>query len=302
MSTTATLHHASSVRDPRADRAIGLASTIILAFLIATVAPLFALARADGPVLPLAAHLFVLAIVSVARISRGQSVRVVRDWVAPLCGPFLYLEMRWVVAGTGRPHMDALVAVWEEQLFPSDPSRTLASRYPVPWLSELLHAGYLAYYALVALPPLLLYLRGRRSAYAETVLALTLTYVACFVAFALFPVDGPRFLHGPAAAPAGMARSLVLALLEHGSSRGTAFPSSHVAATVVATLLALRLQPCTGRVMVPLSAALILGTVYGGFHYGVDALAGLVLGALMTLASTMVWRSIPDGEHTATAA
>ena len=70
-------------------------------------------------------------------------------------------------------------------------------------------------------------------------------------------------------------------LLDHGDSWGAAFPSSHVAASVVATGMALRYWRPVGLVLLPFTAGLILAVVYGQFHYAADALAGLMVAALM---------------------
>ena len=70
-------------------------------------------------------------------------------------------------------------------------------------------------------------------------------------------------------------------LLDRGDSWGAAFPSSHVAASVVATGMALRFWRALGLVLLPFTAGLILAVVYGQFHYAVDALAGLMVAALM---------------------
>lgn len=225
-------------------------------------------------------HLALLALSLTAALPGGGPLRRLRPALPLLLVPLLYVELRWLVPGGGRLHRDALVLVWEARLFPSNPSRTLALALPGRGLSEALHLAYASYYLLVALPPLLLLALQRRAAFVRTVLALVMVYVLCFAAFALFPVDGPRFLAGPAAAPEGPIRSLVLALLAQGSSRGTAFPSSHVAAALVASACALRYLPRLGLLLAAATAALTVATVYGGFHYAVDALAGVVTGLI----------------------
>jgi membrane-associated phospholipid phosphatase len=72
-------------------------------------------------------------------------------------------------------------------------------------------------------------------------------------------------------------------LLNSASSRGTAFPSSHVAAALVAAFCAARAQRLLGLIFVPLAILMSLGTVYGQFHYALDALAGAAL-AIIVLA------------------
>jgi undecaprenyl-diphosphatase len=78
---------------------------------------------------------------------------------------------------------------------------------------------------------------------------------------------------------------LVLAVLVSGSSRGAAFPSSHAAVSVAASVAALRFQPKVGAVVAFVTALLLVGAVYGGFHYGVDMIAGAVVGLGVALAA-----------------
>jgi membrane-associated phospholipid phosphatase len=285
-----------------ADRAIRIANGVIAAYLAATTWPMLAWTRASGDGAPLAAHLVALAAALTVTATQRVQLRRLRDWLPLLLGPFLYVELRWLIPGVGRPHFDALALHWEHALFGGNPSAAWALAMPSVVLSELLHFAYASYYALVLVPPIVLYARGRRSAFAATLLALTIVYGACFSIYLFFPVDGPRYLVGPAHAPDGPVRAFVLHLLESGSSRGTAFPSSHIAASVVSALSALNFQRRLGIVVSVLTVGLALGTVYGGFHYGVDALAGAALGLLCWLAARAGWRALSLGAHSATAA
>jgi membrane-associated phospholipid phosphatase len=274
-----------------ADRAIRIAGGIVAAYLAATLWPMTLYARSSQHTAPLLAHAAALAVALALVLSTRPALRELRDLLPLAAGPFLYVDLRWLIAGAGRPHADAIVQRWERVLFPGNPAATWAPAMPSVALSEALHLAYASYYFLVLVPALLLYLRGRREAYARTLLALALVYAVCFATYVVFPVDGPRFLVGPAAAPDGPVRSFVLRLLDAGSSRGTAFPSSHVAAAVVASLCALRFQRRVGYAVAILTAALTLGTVYGGFHYAVDSLVGAIVGVASWLAATAVWRA-----------
>jgi membrane-associated phospholipid phosphatase len=288
--------------DTPADRAARLSNGVIAAYLAATIWPMAEYTRASGDVLPPLIHLIaLLAAVSVVAITH-PALRRLRDLLPLLLGPFLYVELRWLIPGMGRPHYDALVIAWERSMFGGMPSSTWAPAMPWLALSELLHAAYASYYAIVLVPPIVLYLRGKRPAFAATMLALTIVYGACFTTYLFFPVDGPRYLVGPADAPVGPVRAFVLHLLEAGSSRGTAFPSSHVAAAVVASLCAVAFQRRIGIVAALLTVGLALGTVYGGFHYAVDALVGAVLGVACWLVSRRTWRALSLTGQSATAA
>jgi membrane-associated phospholipid phosphatase len=113
-------------------------------------------------------------------------------------------------------------------------------------------------------------------------LGVTLAFAACFATFALFPVQGPWYEWPPPdAVPDGPVRDTVQRILRAGSSRGTAFPSSHVAVSTAQALLALRHQRAAGVVTALLAAGLAAGAVYGGFHYAIDVAAGALVGALV---------------------
>jgi membrane-associated phospholipid phosphatase len=286
-----------------ADRTIGASLSLIATYLVLSLWPAMRDARATHDARALLVHVALLAAAAALAATTRPALRTLRDLVPLSVGAFLYVELRWLIPALGRPHADATVIGWERALFPTNPSATWAPSLPSLPVSEALHLAYASYYLLVLVPPVLLYLRGRRTEYARTMLALVLVYAVCFLTYLVFPVDGPRYLVGAAAAPEGPVRSLVLHLLAAGSSRGTAFPSSHVAASVVASLCALRFQRPVGLVVAVSTLGLALGTVYGGFHYAVDALAGVITGLAAWGLATVLWRALSTpGAQSASAA
>jgi membrane-associated phospholipid phosphatase len=127
-------------------------------------------------------------------------------------------------------------------------------------------------------------LRGRWDRVEEFLTALLLVFVVCQLFFIGFPVAGP-FYHFPEPDPATMGRvfpQLVHAILHRGSSVGTAFPSSHCAVAAICWIVVLRGASRWAKwVLAAIVPALTVGTVYGGFHYGVDALAGWLLALIL---------------------
>jgi membrane-associated phospholipid phosphatase len=231
--------------------------------------------------------------------SEGSPVRVemrllgyLGDFLPLIAAPLLYGELPTLIAAAGTSYHDAMIQRWELALFGFQPSHTLAARLPNLALSELLHAGYLAYYAVIFLPPLLLLAKGRRRPFAETVLALTVTCTVCWAIFVAMPVEGPRYLwSAPLNVPNGPVRRLVLSILAAGSSRGAAFPSSHMAVSVAMAVTALRWQRPVGWGVALVALLIGFGAVYGGFHYGVDMIAGAALGAATSLGVIAVFKT-----------
>jgi membrane-associated phospholipid phosphatase len=197
-------------------------------------------------------------------------------WAPFLALPALYSTIPWSTPWAGR-EFDGVVQHWEQLVFGTQPSRALAAAVPSWWVGGVLHLAYLSYYAIIYLPPLVMWIRDRRG-FAQVSLAFTLAMVACFAAFTVFPVAGPRYLGSSWPGDGGAIRQVVLAILERGSSRGTAFPSSHVAIALAIAWSSVRRRPVVGWGLVAVTFLLGLGAVYGGFHYGVDVVAGAVVG------------------------
>ena len=259
----------------------------ILAVYLAVSAPPAAIAFAAGRTSRaiLVLHLFALIIVAV--LLYRPRAGLITDWLPLASIPFLYAELpRLALTGLN----DSSVQRWELSTFDTSPAQELAGRWSAPLVSELLHAAYVSYYAIIYVPPVVLYLRGRRESFFSTVAGLMTVFAFCYLTFVVFPVAGPRYLWPP---PPGVfdgpVRRFVLNVLAAGSAKGTAFPSSHVAVATVQSILAFRRSARAGVALSVITTGLALGAVYGGFHYGVDVLAGagvgLVIGITLLFAS-----------------
>jgi membrane-associated phospholipid phosphatase len=216
-------------------------------------------------------------------------------WYPLLLVPALYSELAVLnQAVFGGAYFDSLVIGWEQWLFGGQPSREWAVAAPWLWLSEPLHAAYLAYYPLIYGPPLGLWLAGRRSDFEICVFTLMLVFFAHYVFFIYFPVQGPRYLFPPHAGGLedGFFHGLAHRLLEAGSSRGAAFPSSHVGVAVAQVIVVARVAPRFALLLAALAGALAAGAVYGGFHYAIDAVAGALLGGAAALAAPALYRRL----------
>ena len=220
------------------------------------------------------------------RACAPRFVELLHDWYPLLLMPLLYEELATLnVAVHGARYFDPWIQRAETFLFGLQPSYALSRALPYLSISEPLHAAYLSYYFIIYGPPLLLFALGRRGDFRRLVFPLMLTFFVHYLFFIYLPVQGPRYLF---AAPGGHLAEgpvyqLAHRLLEAGSSRGAAFPSSHVAVSTTQTLSVYRFLPRLTPVVAVLAAGLALGAVYGGFHYATDALAGFVLGVLLFL-------------------
>jgi membrane-associated phospholipid phosphatase len=200
----------------------------------------------------------------------------------------LYTEIGFLNRGLGEAAVyanDAVVQGWEAVLFGGQISYLWIREYPSVFWSGLLHLAYVWYYPIVIAGPILLVARGKRREGRSVVLGTMIAFVACYVWFVLFPVAGPNYTFEHPTGPVREVWSarLVYATLAGGSSFGAAFPSSHVAATVAATIGLWRVWKSLAVWFVLPAALLTVGTIYCQMHYGVDATSGLALGVVAGL-------------------
>lgn len=225
--------------------------------------------------------------------ARGGAARFWGEWYPMFLLAGLYGEVGVLTINAGF-HNDALIERLEVFVFGSEVSYRWIREMPVVWFSWLVHACYLSYYAMLFASPAGLWIVGKREAARQTIFAIVVTFFLCYVVFLFFPVAGPRYAfplaHNAATdvAPARWAQWL----LDRGDSWGAAFPSSHVAASVVATGMAWRHWRRLGAVLAPFTAGLILAVVYGQFHYAVDALSGLVVAGMVL--GVLQLQKLPD--------
>jgi membrane-associated phospholipid phosphatase len=99
--------------------------------------------------------------------------------------------------------------------------------------------------------------------------------------FLLWPVEGPRY-RAPIDATVlpDIGHRITNWILATFSARGTAFPSSHMSLALTQVLVAWRYQRRLALVMLPVVVGIGLGAVYGGYHYLIDILAGVLLAVL----------------------
>jgi membrane-associated phospholipid phosphatase len=220
-----------------------------------------------------------LALTLVSLVERaprsGGFAGVVALWYPFLLIPAYYGQLG--IIGVDVAHVrDLAVQRWEVALLGGQPSVAWHQAMPLPALSWVLHACYAAHYLIFIGVPVWLWLRVGRDEGERAVFTIALTFFVCFVGSALYPVAGPWYWFGPPTGPESQVATarLVDWLLDSGSSYGTAFPSSHVAASWVAVLVAIRRAPVLAAILAPVALGLAAGTVYGQFHYAVDAFAG----------------------------
>jgi membrane-associated phospholipid phosphatase len=288
----------AALLQPEETRVRGLLSVDVLTIAYLAATGVLALASRSATGLGIAAlHVAGIAgILALGRLPRPRSpflafLRIA--WPVALT-PVFYLELATLNQLLFPGYQDALVQRWEEALFGVQLSVKASDWMPRLWFSEILHLGYVSYYLVVPAALISAWTAGGREGLERAAFTTALGFFLCYLCFAVFPVAGPRYdfpkIDGPPSQ--GVVFGFVHQILESGSSKGTAFPSSHVAATLSAWLSAGAVNRRAFWLLAPFAIALTLGTVYGRFHYGVDAAAGVVFALAAFLAAPPLLRRL----------
>lgn len=250
--------------------------------------------------------IFLIVLMSRRPLPSGQVASFFRLLYPVIATPLLYHELsylnRFVVTG----FFDPIVQGWEVAVFGSQISQEIAARFPALWLSEFMTIGYLTYYFVIPLLAVGAWASGGKAGFHRLGVAVALAFAVCYTWFILFPVMGPRYLYGAleGALSEGSVYQFARELLAGGSSKGTAFPSSHVAGTCAAWFAAAREDERAFYLAAIPVVTLVLGTVWAGFHYAIDAAAGLVIAWIaFTVAPRIAARApFPDSSADSSAA
>jgi membrane-associated phospholipid phosphatase len=233
----------------------------------------------------------------------GHAAGVLLAWLAGRLGPgaspigrglrelypivlisLYWLEMGLVRHGFHDGTYDAVIAVADQWMSGGTHLQLLwMPAMPWVWFSEMMYAVYWLYYPMVFGTPLAL-LVWRRPSLEPFVFRVTLAYVACYVSYAIFPVDGPSHTMEKFVGPhmEGFFYNLVVSGTHAADSMGTAFPSSHVVGAVTAALVAVQWFSRPWAVVFLLGAlGVALSTVYTQSHFAIDSVIGIVFAAVL---------------------
>ena len=240
-----------------------------------------------------------LAAASLALAAAAEPTRSAGAWRARL-GAYLvlmnvaYLRLARVFAVTGGVRRDAALRRADSALFGA-PVPLLVDRWHAPLLSDLLSGCYLLLFPYLTIACVRHVVRWRRAP-VESVRfyeGLFTVYAIGFAGYLLVPAQG-MWLDAPGAFAhpivGGWLTALNARVVAAGSSRVDVFPSLHVAVSAFILGFHSRLAPRWVRFAPPSrwwlrvaalpTLALWFSTVYLGYHYGVDVIAGFATGAI----------------------
>ncbi len=244
----------------------------------------------------LLAHVLLLVLVVLARQARRAAAPrlcVLAEWYPLVVLMAVYGSIGLVngpLQHLGQS-LDPVVLRWESHLSAATFFDRWAGHPGTPLVTWGLGLAYLAFFPMVIAAPLVLWLQRRYDHARRAIFGISLAFFTCYLVFLLFPVAGPSYVLGW---PDGQTDSdlpvrLVRSLIDRGDSWGSAFPSSHVAASATALLLAMRGCRRLGTLLLPIAVGILLAVIYFRVHYLLDAVAGLAIAFLCVLVVRLTW-------------
>lgn len=210
------------------------------------------------------------------------------------------------------PNLDHIFATWEQQLFGCQPALLFSQLTSFGGVggglfSELMDLGYASYYPMIAVV-LLYYFFRRYDEFLHASFVVMASFFLFYVIFVFLPVVGPTFYyqavgldtimqgvfpnvgnyfnhHTECLPSPGYTDGFFYHLVENAKAAGerptAAFPSSHVGISTILMFLAWHARDRRLLfILLPFYVLLCFSTVYIQAHYAIDALAGLVTGAV----------------------
>jgi len=225
-------------------------------------------------------------------LRRREFLGTVRDWF-PLPLLFMaYRQMGWFAPASHRFELERSWIVWDRLLLRQWRLREIIEVLG-PVVPSILELCYLVVYATPGFCLAVLYLNRRRDRVDRFLVPFLFGVLLVYGQLVFWPSEPPRTVFPGEDAPTvdTLFRRVNWWLLGGYSIHTGVFPSAHVSAAFAASFAmkrALPERPTVGRYLMVYAVAIALATVYGRYHYAVDAAAGFVVAL-----AVRVWMAIP---------
>jgi membrane-associated phospholipid phosphatase len=247
------------------------------------------------------------------RMQRYEWAQAARDWVPQALMILAYKQMGWFAPGTHTNWFEHEWIVWDRLLLDDFQGRALIESLG-PALPSLLELSYALVYAVPPITMGVIYAAGLRKR-ADTMLTIYLLGLfLCYAQFPFWPSEPPRVVFPGQDMPTvhTALRGFNLWLVGNYGIHTSVFPSAHVSGAFAAAFGIAYLMPHRRRIVLTyfVYATLVaIATVYGRYHYAVDAAGGFVIAVfafplgmwLMTLTERRRSRAsaVVSGSHSA---
>lgn len=246
--------------------------------------------------------LAILWLVVAAHRTQNKLTLFARHWYPLPLYIFFFEELQGLVHAISQNWFDRWLIQFDFNLSGIHPSLWLA-QFATPALNDFMQFAYMTYFPYLVILPALLYAQRERLAFWTVMVSTAMAHYPVYVISILLPIESPYYsLASLQSKPlSGGACTALINLIEHfGRVHGAAFPSAHVAGSMVAILASWRYRRWLFWVCLPFFASMCVATVYCRYHYVADVLAGLAVLAIGFFAGEKLMRAkgaLPGGEN-----
>lgn len=266
---------------------VALLAYFIYTAVLALILPL----RPPIPALTVSLNAFILAVYALLvyayRLRQAPVLAVIRDWLPLTLILLAYREMGWFAQP--RPNFDNELAwvAWDRLLLNQWGLKAAIESFG-PALPAILEGAYALVYLIGPFGMVMLYSADRPERVNRFLTTLLLGTLLSYALFPYFPSEPPRTVFPGEAFPNfdTAPRRFNWTVLAGQGMHTSVFPSAHVSGAFAAAfglLAALPERKWAGRLLLVLAILIALATVYGRYHYAVDALAGLGVSGIAAL-------------------
>jgi membrane-associated phospholipid phosphatase len=205
-----------------------------------------------------------------------------RDWIPQALIVLAYKQMGWFAPKVHTNRLEHDWIVWDRLLLDDLHGRAIIE-FLGPVLPSLLELSYVLVYLVPPVTMSIIYGLGLRKR-ADTMLTIYLLGMfLCYAQFPFWPSEPPRAVFPGQDMPGvdTAIRRFSLWIVGNYGIHTSVFPSAHVSGAVAAALGIAYLMPQRRRIVLAYFVYAILvavATVYGRYHYAVDAAGGIVVG------------------------
>jgi membrane-associated phospholipid phosphatase len=181
----------------------------------------------------------------------------------------------------------------EYWLFGFQPSLALSKRFSSYWMVELMHMAYFSYFLITAGFCLYLCFNNQRKLERSVFIIIT-SFLLFYLFFLVYPAAGPQFYFDDqytTLPEGGFFQSAVNLIQFLGEGPTAAFPSSHVAITLIVIYLSYIHARPVFYIVLPIGVLLSLSAVYIKAHYAIDVLAAFVAAPVAFKSSSFLWET-----------
>jgi membrane-associated phospholipid phosphatase len=222
---------------------------------------------------------------------RGRLLGVMRDWFPLLLTLLAYREMGWFAPEFHRYEYErSWIVIDRWVLHRAGLKEAIEALGPL--VPAILEISYSLVYVLAPFSVAMLYAYRKRERCEIFLATFVLGVLIAYAQFPFWPSEPPRTVFPNQDLPDYFTvfRRFNLALLGGYGIHMSVFPSAHVSGALCSALgmkLALPEKPWVWRLLLLMGVLIATATVYGRYHYAVDALGGAAIAAVLWGASVL---------------